>query len=170
VDERILQPLESIYGESPELFKDKLIFKPPGATGYALHQDRPDWPGFPESFITVLVAIEPADEQNGCTVVYRGYHRQGPMPPQAGQWHLPADAVREADRVPLILQTGDVAIFGCYTPHYSAPNRSGRWRRQLFLSYNARSDGGQQKQQHYAEFHARLRERYGEAAGRLYFR
>jgi ectoine hydroxylase-related dioxygenase (phytanoyl-CoA dioxygenase family) len=170
-DRRLLDPLESIYGEPAELFKDKLIFKPPGATGYALHQDRPDWAGFPESFITVLVAFEPSDETNGCTVVYRGAHRQGRLPPAPGQWQLAADAVSEADRVPLCLAAGDVAIFGCYTPHLAAPNRSRRPRRQLFLSYNARSDGGQQKQAHYAEFHARMRERYSaEGKSKLYFR
>ncbi|MEZ6077645.1 MAG: phytanoyl-CoA dioxygenase family protein [Pirellulaceae bacterium] len=58
-DERILKPLSAIYGEPACLFKDKLIYKPPGATGAMLHQDWISWPGFPESFITVLVAIDP---------------------------------------------------------------------------------------------------------------
>src|SRR5262249_38187026 len=38
-DTRILEIVGNLYGEEACLFKDKLIFKPPGATGYALHQD-----------------------------------------------------------------------------------------------------------------------------------
>ena len=37
-DPRLLNWLESLYGEEACLFKDKLIYKPPGAMGYALHQ------------------------------------------------------------------------------------------------------------------------------------
>src|SRR5262245_30165878 len=38
-DRRILDVLRAIYDDEAHLFKDKLIFKPPGATGYTLHQD-----------------------------------------------------------------------------------------------------------------------------------
>ena len=54
-----------------------MIFKPPGATGYQLHQDYIGWREFPESFITVIVAIDPTDATNGATEVFPGYHRQG---------------------------------------------------------------------------------------------
>jgi 2-aminoethylphosphonate dioxygenase len=64
--------------------------------------------------------------------------------------------------VPLELNPGDIAVFGCFTPHRSQPNRSQRWRRQLYLSYNALSDGGQQREQHYAEFQVWIKERYAE--------
>ena len=64
--------------------------------------------------------------------------------------------------MPLELRPGDVAIFGGFTPHRSGPNRSGRWRRQLYLSYNQRSDGGDQRTKHYEEFHRWLRVRYAE--------
>src|SRR5262245_16255767 len=37
-DERIFAPLRAIYDDEAYLFKDKLIFKPPQATGYALHK------------------------------------------------------------------------------------------------------------------------------------
>src|SRR5262245_36228600 len=50
-DRRILEPLQAVYDDEAFLFKDKLIFKPPGATGYALHQDYISWPEFPETFI-----------------------------------------------------------------------------------------------------------------------
>ncbi len=145
------------------MFKDKLIFKPPGAKGYDLHQDFIAWPDFPRSFLTAVIALDGTDLENGCTVVYPGYHRQGCLSPEDGDYHpLPRELVDEAKAVPLVLEPGDVAIFGCFTPHGSAPNRSQRWRRQLYLSYNAFSDGGERRQKHYEEFHLWLRKKYAE--------
>jgi hypothetical protein len=160
---RLLDLLATLYGEPAHLFKDKLIYKPPGVKGYGLHQDWIAWPGFPRSFLTVLVPFDAADRDNGCTVVYPGYHRAGPLAPQDGQYHeLPAGTVDEARAVHLTLEPGDVAVFGGFTPHRSDPNVSDRWRRQLYLSYNAASDGGDQRAKHYNEFHAWLRKKYAE--------
>ena len=53
----------------------------------------------------------------------------------------------------------------------SPPNRSERWRRQLYLSYNKLSDGGRQRTRHYEEFHRWLRVKYAEYGKTdLYFR
>jgi hypothetical protein len=70
--------------------------------------------------------------------------------------------VDESRAVSLELQPGDVAFFGCFLPHASAPNSSGRWRRLLYLSYNADSDGGDRREAHYREFLAWLRAKYAE--------
>jgi ectoine hydroxylase-related dioxygenase (phytanoyl-CoA dioxygenase family) len=162
-DPRIVDSVSALYGERACLFKDKLIFKAPGASGYDLHQDYIAWPTFPTSFVTVIVAIDPADRENGATEVFRGYHRGGIMAPPDGDYHqLPSDAVEPSSGVVLELQPGDIAIFSGYTPHRSGPNRSNRWRRLLYLSYNAFGDGGEQREQHYAEFKRWLQERYAE--------
>ncbi|MFO0863160.1 MAG: phytanoyl-CoA dioxygenase family protein [Gemmataceae bacterium] len=159
----LISLLANLYGETPALFKDKLIYKPPGCPGYGLHQDWISWPGFPRSFLTVLVPMETTHAGNGCTVVYRGYHQRGPMTPEDGTFRLLEDTqVRPEDAVALELQPGDVAIFGGFVPHRSDVNRSDRWRRQLFLSYNRLSDGGEQRDAHYAEFQSWLRKRYAE--------
>lgn len=159
----LLGVLAAVYGEPACLFKDKLIYKPPGVKGYGLHQDWIAWPGFPESFLTVLIPFDPADRDNGCTVVYPGYHHNRSLSAKDGSYHeLPAGTVDEGRAVPLVLEPGDVAVFGGFTPHRSDPNVSDRWRRQLYLSYNARSDGGDQREKHYNEFHAWLRARYAE--------
>ena len=50
----------------------------------------------------------------------------------------------------------------CVLSGGSGPNRSDRWRRVFYLSYNASSDGGEQRDQHYAEFKTWLQERYAE--------
>ena len=55
-----------------------------------------------------------------------------------------------------------VAVGAGFTPHRSGPNRSSQWRRLAYLSYNAFSEGGEQREQHYAEFKEWLMERYAE--------
>jgi hypothetical protein len=172
LDGRLLAALAVLYGEEACLFKDKLIFKPSGLKGYGLHQDWIAWPGFPRSFLTVLVPFDRADADNGCTEVFPGYHKNGSLSPEDGQYHeLPLEQIDEARGVNLELDPGDVAIFGGFTPHRSAPNRSDRWRRQLYLSYNKHSDGGHQREKHYEEFHRWLHVKYAEyGKTNLYFR
>jgi hypothetical protein len=162
-DPRLLELAGSTYDERAFLFKDKLIFKPPFALGYALHQDYISWPTFPETFCTVIVAIDPSDAENGATEVFPGYHAKGLIGPRDAKYHpLNESQVDVTKGVLLDLQPGDAAIFSGYTPHRSAPNRSTRSRRMLYTSYNAESDGGEQRDRHYAEFKHWLMERYAE--------
>jgi 2-aminoethylphosphonate dioxygenase len=169
-DERILQPLSAIYGEPACLFKDKLIYKPPGATGATLHQDWISWPGFPESFITVLVAIDPFTATSGATEFYLGEHKRGYLSPRDTQHHVLKASQFEVRPKPLEMEPGDMAIFSCFVPHGSAPNLSSSHRRGYFISYNALSDGGDQYHSHYAEFHQWIRARFSEPRrSELYF-
>lgn len=158
-DSRLKSAVEAIYREPAELFKEKLIFKMPGAKGYTLHQDIPQsWTGWPQSFLTVLLAIDSCHQENGCTEVYRGYHDRF-LSSYPNAYMLPDDCVCKSRREFLELQPGDVAIFHGLTPHGSAPNRSGGPRRAFYISYNAQSDGGDQRQAHYEAFQAMLKQR-----------
>jgi ectoine hydroxylase-related dioxygenase (phytanoyl-CoA dioxygenase family) len=156
-DRRILDRLYDLYGEPAELFKDKLIYKPAGAIGATLHQDWIAWPGFPESFLTVVVAIDPFTADSGATEVFSRCHTRGYLSAKDGQHHYLEAGDLPIEPVPLLLEPGDVALFTCFTPHRSAPNTTGRARRGYFLSYNARSDGGEQYAKHYREFHDWIR-------------
>lgn len=80
---------------------------------------------------------------------------------------LPLDQAR----VLLELDPGDVAVFRGLTPHQSAPNRSSQPRRAFYVSYNALSDGGDQRAGHYAQFQERMRARLAPTSAQpLYFR
>jgi hypothetical protein len=162
-DERILGAVSGLYEQPACLFKDKLIFKPPGAVGYGLHQDYISWDSFPESFVTVIVAIDPSGADNGATEVFPGYHQFGCLSARDGMYHELTEAQVDLSKgVTLDLEPGDIAIFSGFTPHRSGPNRSGRWRRVAYLSYNAAGDGGEQRDRHYSEFKTWLMERYAE--------
>ncbi len=162
-DARLQSILQAVYGEPAHLFRDKLIFKPPGATGYGLHQDYVALKTFPRSFLSVLVAIDLADAANGCTEVFPGVHQRGCLMPEDGMYHeIPPGMIDESCGVKLEMAPGDVALFGAFTPHRSGINRSRTWRRQLYMSYNAASEGGDCRAEHYREFREWLRDRYAE--------
>jgi hypothetical protein len=171
-DERIIAMVDAIYGEPCALFKEKLIYKLPGAAGYELHQDIPrTWAGFPRSFLTVLLPIDRPSEDNGCTEIFTGYHHDLIATENGESYPLPAHCVSASRRVKLLLDPGDVAIFHGLTPHRSGPNRSPGMRRTFYLSYNARSEGGDQRALHYREFHTFMRQRVGgDDPDSMYFR
>lgn len=159
----LLEMATQLYGEPAFLFKDKLIFKPSGAKGYDMHQDFISFEGFPESFMTVIVAIDPSDAASGATEVFPGYHQQGYLSPRDGMYHqLDESKVDRSRGVTLDLRPGDVAFFSGFTPHCSTSNKSPHSRRLLYLSYNAERDGGDLRASHYAFFHNWLQERYAE--------
>lgn len=162
-DARLSDMAAALYGEPAFLFKDKLIFKPPGAKGYDLHQDFISFPGFPESFLTAIVAIDPSDAQSGATEVFPGAHQRGYLSPRDGEYHqMDENLVDLTTGVMLELQPGDVAFFSGFTPHRSAPNHSPHSRRLLYLSFNAARDGGDLRAAHYEFFHHWLQEKYAE--------
>ncbi|MEI8380080.1 MAG: phytanoyl-CoA dioxygenase family protein [Planctomycetota bacterium] len=169
-DPRIMNVMESIYEEPALLFKEKLIFKLPGAMGYNLHQDIPlYWEGFPRTFVTVLIPIDETTRENGCTEVFSGYHADF-LSNNPEVYMLPDETVDPARRTWLELQPGDVAIFHGLTPHRSSPNRSHAMRRTLYVSYNASSDGGDQRTAHYAKFQDKMRARVeSQTGGKTYF-
>lgn len=162
-DARLNGMAAALYGEPAFLFKDKLIFKPAGAKGYDLHQDYIAFPGFPESFLTAIVAIDASTAESGATEVFPGLHHQGCLTPRDGEYH-PLDEGVIAGRVgvTLDLQPGDVAFFSGFTPHRSGPNRSAHSRRLLYLSFNSARDGGDLRAAHYAFFQGWLQEKYAE--------
>jgi 2-aminoethylphosphonate dioxygenase len=152
---RLREMMERIYGEPGHVCHNQFIYKPPGSKGYNLHQDYVSWPIFPKSFHTVAIALDPHDAETGCIQAYRGYHRNGLLTPADGEFHeLTPDLFDPETVVPLELNSGDAAVFGCWLPHHSDGNRSHeRWRRTLFYCWNADSDGGDMRVPYY-EYYA----------------
>ena len=153
-DRRIMDRLASIYeGYEAVLFKDKLIFKPPDSHGNGIHQDYNWWQGFPESLLTVSVALDETTKENGCTELWTGHH-QGFMhkPGTLDKGTIEPERLANEKHLYVELAPGDIAIFTCFTPHAASSNQSGSPRRVLFLSYNDCRDG-EHYTAHYEHFH-----------------
>ena len=144
-DPRIAEPMRDLVGdECIALFTDKLNLKRPReGSRFRWHQDSPYWAHFADELDrlpNVLVTLDDADEQNGCFRVIRGSHRRGMLPGLAGRGRLgplftDPRAFDEADAVPCVVPAGSLVFFSPHTVHGSEPNRSGRRRRALVITY-----------------------------------
>jgi hypothetical protein len=143
-DERLLGPIASLLADRPLLFKDKLIFKPPGMTGYQMHQDGSWWPGFPfPEMLSALIAFDAARLDNGALEVFSGYQHELLSTPGETR-NMTGLEMRRIDlKAGTLLEAepGDVIVFHALTPHRSGANTSSRWRRQLYLTYSPARHG-----------------------------
>jgi hypothetical protein len=143
-DPRLTGPVHALFREAPLLFKDKLIFKPPGMSGYQVHQDGSWWPGFPfQEMLSALIAIDSATRENGALEVFPGYHHALHSTPGEIRNLNGVEVHRLGLKAGILVEAkpGDVLLFHALTPHRSGQNSSDTWRRQLYLTYSPRSHG-----------------------------
>ncbi len=124
------------------IWHDQIQYKPPEIGGVNMwHQDAPLWPIIaPMTEVTAWVALDDADESNGCMSMVPGSHRWGnnieflnglksfeEMPAQFG------DHAVQVARCPV--KRGEVHFHHALTWHASHANTSGRPRRAIALHY-----------------------------------
>ena len=74
-------PVGQLLGEDAVLFKEKVNVKMPGGDGFKPHQDsQAGWDAYAKLFVTVLVSIDEATEENGCLKIAAGEHQRGIVP------------------------------------------------------------------------------------------
>lgn len=130
--------LPAVLGTGYQLFKEKLNFKLPGAGGYAPHQDGPAWTMLKGESVTLMIAVDDADEGNGALKVDIDFQCGRHFLPHRGGRIVGDDSISWR-AVPI--RAGDVIAFSSFLPHCSGGNRSMRSRRAYFITYNAGSDG-----------------------------
>lgn len=134
----VVATASELLGETAVLYKEKINYKLVGGAGYAPHQDAPAYP-FIDSHISCMVAIDDADEENGCLEVVSGCFDAVLAMNDVG---CVADEVASAlEWTPAPVRAGQTLWFHSRTPHRSGPNNSSRDRRALYPTYNARSEG-----------------------------
>mmetsp|Transcript_18416 Transcript_18416/g.27365 ORF Transcript_18416/g.27365 Transcript_18416/m.27365 type:complete len:342 (-) Transcript_18416:516-1541(-) len=166
-----LQTVLSLALEKPMvLYKEKLNLKPPGGSGFAPHLDTPSLrvalgPEGPQTFCTVMVAIDNMSKANGCLRVCKGAwteeeHISVEEPEEGGNpdggGRAGAISVEVAETLEfedIECEAGDIVAFNGWLPHRSKANSSPFPRRAVFLTYNAADEG---------DFHARYYERMAE--------
>lgn len=134
----ILSIINQILGPDVKLFRNTLLLKPPGiGSPKGMHQDSPYWPIEPMDLCSCWFALDDATPENGCMGVIPKWHTRGAFPHK----HVTDDFVIEEghydmkDLVLAPLKAGGGLFFHSLIPHYTAPNRSNKWRRAIALSY-----------------------------------
>ncbi len=147
--EKLRGGVSRLFGEDAVLYKEKINFKMPGGDGFKLHQDQQaGWSVYADLFITALLSIDEATEENGCLQLVAGMHKRGLL---GKEWEPMTEADLDgAPLVPCPTQPGDVVFFDSYCPHGSGPNLSDRKRRVLYVTYNKASDGDH-RERYYAD-------------------
>ena len=129
-----------LFGADANLFKEKVNFKLPGGQGFEPHQDaQAGWRDYGDPHITIMITVDPAGEENGCLEIAAGHHRRGLI---GELWKPMTERQLDGiDFVKLPTEPGDAVFFDSFTPHRSAPNRSDRRRRVLYITYAKAADG-----------------------------
>ncbi|MBC8337584.1 MAG: phytanoyl-CoA dioxygenase family protein [Rhodospirillales bacterium] len=143
-------PVAQLLGEKSALFKEKVNFKMPGGDGFKPHQDsQAGWDEYADFFISVLVSIDEATEENGCLQMCGGHHQRGLFK----SWEpLTDEDMAGMDFVLCPTEPGDVVFFDCFAPHASEPNMTESTRRIYYATYN-RASAGDHMAQYYADKH-----------------
>lgn len=128
------------------LFQDNLVWKPPGtATRLEWHQDYSYWPLCEPRGLTLWLALDDADPENGCLHYLPGTHLEGERQPAdfvrgAGQPHVPGLAPldwREREHLALAVpaRAGELLVHDPLVWHMSPVNSSSRHRRAWSLTW-----------------------------------
>ena len=132
---------------------DMLIYKPPGHPhetpwhqdmSYAGQPFAPAGATIPLESIQIWIALDDADEENGCMQFLPGYHHRpllehmlaGGAPDDDGRLLALADVDRDLDltkKVVAPVPAGGATIHSYGTPHYTGPNRSADRPRRAYI-------------------------------------
>jgi phytanoyl-CoA hydroxylase len=164
---RVLDVVEGLVGPDVLALQTMLFVKAPGAPGQGYHQDSFHIITQPDTLIGAWIALDRADEENGCLRVTVGSQHEPVYPdvdeskghggdrqladiaeiagaddPDEARNDLTAVAARyEGREVAAVVEPGDVVFFGGHLLHRSHANRSANRFRRAFVSHycNARS-------------------------------
>jgi phytanoyl-CoA hydroxylase len=161
---RVLDVVQALVGPDVLAMQTMLFLKPPGGAGQGYHQDSFYIPTIPDTLIGAWIALDDADEENGCLWVRDGSQHEPIYPDTAhaginhgdtlrnlpivtGQSHTDTKEngltpiANRYQEVPAVVQSGDVVFFGGHVIHRSHRNRSQTRFRRSFVSHysNARS-------------------------------
>jgi hypothetical protein len=144
---RVVDGVEKLLGREPYFYHSKVMLKEPLVGGaWSWHQDYGYW--YKDGFLypdmlSVLIAVDRANRENGCLQVLRGSHRLGRIDHSfvgdqtgAEQQRLEL-AFGEFERVHCEMAPGDVLFFHGNTLHGSDQNRSENPRFSLISCYAA---------------------------------
>ncbi len=151
VDPRLGHLLAPLIGSNLKQIINQMHWKTPGATNveFGYHQDirsrrpRDAYVDPARFYVQTGIAVDPHRVNNGCMTVLPGSHRLGELHFREGPTldrSLDDDDLRAAgldpdDKVDLLLEPGDVALWHVFLVHGSGPNTSSTDRRFMINGY-----------------------------------
>jgi ectoine hydroxylase-related dioxygenase (phytanoyl-CoA dioxygenase family) len=130
--------VEQLLGPDLKLFRNSLLLKPPEVgSPKGWHQDSPYWPIQPMDLCSCWFPLDDATPENGCMWALPGEHNRGPLPHKrvTDDFVIEEDAYDQDKATVLPMKAGSGLFFHSLLPHYTAPNRTDKWRRAIALSY-----------------------------------
>jgi ectoine hydroxylase-related dioxygenase (phytanoyl-CoA dioxygenase family) len=145
-DDRLLDIAEAFIGPDIALFASHYIAKRPNDGQAVLwHQDGSYWPLEPMEVVTLWLAVDHSDPENGCMRVLPGTHRERLLTTEEMETvedgrnvlgsGIRPDELPVETAVDIVLEPGDVSVHHPAIIHGSDGNTSDRWRRGLTIRY-----------------------------------
>jgi 2-aminoethylphosphonate dioxygenase len=161
ISARVSPILAELTEEDYVPFKDKLNFKWPGGGAFDAHQDYPAYQNIkPKSFVTAMISIDEATEENGYLYFAGGWKeslkgesflkngnidlRRAIIPYYVdGEMHgcIKKEFITKLDWKGMHTTPRDLVLFNAFLPHYSNKNMSNNSRRAIFITYNKLTEG-----------------------------
>jgi ectoine hydroxylase-related dioxygenase (phytanoyl-CoA dioxygenase family) len=151
--ERIVNKVHQLLDSTAPIchFHSKLMQKEPKVGGaWEWHQDYGYWYKnqfmFPDQLISVMVALTPANKQNGCLQVIKGSHKLGRVNHGFAGEQVGADitmvnnALKTMELVYVEIEPGDALLFHSNILHRSEANVSDKPRWSIISCYNSQSN------------------------------
>lgn len=155
---RLVNVAAQILGEEVYHYHSKMMLKEARTGGaWEWHQDYGYWYNYgclTPNLVSCLIALDRADQTNGCLQVLPGSHQMGRVDhgKTGGQTGADMERVEAAlERWPIhhvVAEPGDVLFFHSNLLHRSDANRSDRSRWSLICCYNARSNSPYKESRH----------------------
>ena len=155
--ELIIDIISQLMGEEAVLYKDRINFKSPGGGAHSAHQDGVAYESSDNAefdlstapFISILISIDPATEENGCLEVVPEWAlddpkilpMERPFPDHPNFSKISQQIEDSLIWNPIETNPGDVLFFTERLPHRSKKNTSDKNRRILYGVYNPLSVG-----------------------------
>lgn len=151
--ERMVNSVWQLLQEESQVchFHTKLMQKEPKVGGaWEWHQDYGYWYKnqfiFPDQLMSVMIALTPANKENGCLQVIKGSHKMGRVNHGFAGEQVGADmemvnhALKTMDLIYCELEPGDALFFHSNLMHRSEANLSDHPRWSLISCYNSQSN------------------------------
>ena len=157
IHKKCLEVLHKMFSKEYVIFKDKYNAKPPGGEGFYAHYDgvfnwvdskgdiKNGWYEYANSFVNILVAIDPMNENNGALEVskeHKGSFVELLKNTKNNNTPDLKKSIEDAiDFEKIIIDSGDMVLFSNTCPHRSTRNNSSQDRRTIYYTYNPMEEG-----------------------------